>query len=123
MKLKRRGFTLIETMMSISILLVVIIAALLAIIGAMFLMQSSKNLVTASNDAQYALEQIKTRSFTNIPTYVAGYSADSFDNLQDEEITFPSPIYTSTLDTITVQITWTERNAQRSFSITTCFAQ
>lgn len=123
MKLTRRGFTLIETIVSIAILLIVVISALLAVINAMFLNESSRNLVTASNDAQYALEQIKTQSFNDIPAYISSYSADTFDNLSGEEISFPNSIYTTNLDTITVQITWNERNAQRTFSTTTRFAQ
>jgi hypothetical protein len=89
----------------------------------MLLTESSRNFVTAANDAQYALEQIKAQSFSNIPSYISGYSATQFTNLLGENITFPNPIYTSTLDTITVQITWNERNASRTFAITTRYAQ
>ena len=123
MKLTRRGFSLIETMLSVSILLVVIIAAVLAIISSTFLTESSRNLVTASNDAQYVLEQIKTQSFGNIAAYVLSYPSDQFSNLLQENISFPNPVYTANLDTITVQVTWDERNVTRTFSITTRFAQ
>ncbi len=123
MNLARKGFSLIETMLSVSILLIVIIAAVLAIISSTFLIESSRNLVTASNDAQYVLEQLKTQSFSNIQTYVSDYPADGFSNLPQESISFPNPVYTANLDTITVQVTWNERNAARTFSITTRFAQ
>ncbi|MBU4251952.1 MAG: prepilin-type N-terminal cleavage/methylation domain-containing protein [Candidatus Omnitrophica bacterium] len=123
MKLTRRGFSLIETMFSVSILLIVIISALLAITNVMFLNESNRNMVTASNDAQYVMEQIKTQSFSNISTYVGGYSSGEFTNLPQENVSFPNPVYTANLDTITVQISWRERNAARTFSITTCFAQ
>lgn len=123
MKLTKRGFSLIETMLSVSILLIVIIAAVLAIISSTLLIESSRNLVTASNDAQYVLEQIKTQSFSNIQAYVLNYSSAGFSNLPQEQVSFPSPVYTANLATITVQINWNERNVTRTFSITTRFAQ
>jgi len=123
MKLTRGGFSLIELMFGVSILLVTIIAALSATINSMFLSESTRNLVTASNDAQYVLEQIKSQSFSNIPTYISGFPSTKFNNLSGETVTFPSPVYTSNLDTLTVNITWNERNAARAFSITTCLAQ
>jgi len=117
-----KGFSLIELMFGVVILLIVTIAALSTFINSMFLNESSRNLVTAANDAQYALEQIRAQDFNNIQTYISGYNT-TFTNLSGESITFPSPVYTSTLDTITAQITWNERNATRTFSITTRFAQ
>jgi len=119
----KKGFSLIELMFGVSILLVVIIAALSSAINSMFLSESSRNLVTASNDAQYVLEQIKTQSFSNISTYISTFPSTKFSNLSGEAVTFPSPAYTSNLDTITVTIAWSERNATRTFSITTLFAQ
>ena len=101
-KLGRTGFSLIELM---------------------FLNESSRNIVTAANDAQYALEQIKAQSFSNIPAYISNYSPAQFTNLPNENITFPGPAYTATLDTITAQITWNERNAARTLAITTRCAQ
>ncbi|MDD5477558.1 MAG: prepilin-type N-terminal cleavage/methylation domain-containing protein [Candidatus Omnitrophica bacterium] len=122
-KLRCRGFSLIELMFGVSILLVTIIAALSSTIGSMFLNESSRNLVTAANDAQYVLEQIKAQSFSNISTYISGFSPTKFNNLLGETVTFPGPVYTANLDTITVDITWNERNAARTLSITTRFAQ
>lgn len=110
-------------MFGVAILLVTIIAALSSTIGSVFLNESSRNLVTASNDAQYVLEQIKAQSFNDIPAYVSGFSSTKFNNLPQETVTFPGPVYTANLDTITVNIAWNERNAARTFSITTRFAQ
>jgi len=121
--LTRGGFSLIELMFGVSILLVVIIAALSSTINSMFLNESSRNIVIAANDVQYVSEQIKTQSFSNIPSYIQNYSPNQFNNLPNENITFPSPSYGSSLDTITIQINWNERNATRTFSITTRFAQ
>lgn len=114
---------MVEMMFGASILLVAILAVLYSFISLMSLNESSKNLTTAVNDAQYALEQIKSQSFNNIPAFISSYSPTQFANLSNENITFPGPVYTSTLDTITVQITWNERNATKTFSTTTRFAQ
>lgn len=110
-------------MFGVAILLVTIIAALSSTIGSVFLNESSRNLVTACNDAQYVLEQIKTQSFSDIPAYISSFSSAKFNNLSQETVTFPGPAYTANLDTITVNITWNERDATRTFSITTRFAQ
>jgi Tfp pilus assembly protein PilW len=122
-KLTRRGFSLTELMFGGFILLVVIIATLSSTIHSMFLNESSRNIVIAANDVQYVLEQIKTQSFSNISTYIQNYSSVQFANLPSENITFPNPSYGLSLDTITVNISWNERNATRNYSITTCFAQ
>ena len=119
----KKGFTLIELMFGVSILLVVIIASLSSVINSMLLGESSRNIVTASNDAEYVLEQIKAQSFSSISTYVSNFSSTKFNNLPDEQVTFPSPIYTANLDTIAVNISWSERNVTRTFSVTTRFAQ
>ncbi|HNW39613.1 MAG TPA: prepilin-type N-terminal cleavage/methylation domain-containing protein [Candidatus Omnitrophota bacterium] len=122
MKTRNKGFTLIELMVGVAILLIVIIATLGSFIYCMLLNESSKNIAMASNDAQYALEQIKNISFNNIPAYIQNYPSTQFANLPNESITFPNPVYTSTLDTIVVEITWNERNVQKTFTLTTCFA-
>lgn len=114
---------MIELMFGVAILLVTLIAVLSSVIGSVFLNESSRNLVTASNDAQSVLEQIKTQSFSNIPAYISGFSPAEFNNLPGETVSFPDPVYTANLDTITVNITWNERNAAKNFSITTRFAQ
>lgn len=67
---KNKGFTLIELVFSVSILLVVVVASLSAIIGSALLIESSRNLATAACDAQYVLEQIKSQSFADIPSYI-----------------------------------------------------
>lgn len=122
-KLTCGGFSLIELMFGVSILVVVIIATLSAAINSIFLNESSRNIVIAANDAQYALEQIKMQNFSNIPNYIQNYSSNQFSNLPNENITFSNPSYGSNLDTITIQINWNERNATRTYSTTTRFAQ
>lgn len=121
---KRKGYSLIELMFGVAILLIPITVSLLSFVNCILLNESSRNIVTAANDAQYALEQIKAqKNFANIQNFILGYPATTFTNLINERITFPNPVYTSTLDTIAVQISWNERNVTKTFSITARFAQ
>jgi len=119
----KRGFTLLELMFGVSVLLVAIIAVLSSFINCVFLSESSRNLATAANDAQYVLEQIKaldydTRIATNFPS---GYTLPTFTN---EVVAFdPSPTIGSSISKITVKVSWTERQKSRSFSLATYFAK
>ncbi len=122
----KRGFTLLELMFGVSVLSIAIIAALSSFINCAFLSESSRNLVTAANDAQYVLEQIKaldydTRIATNFPS---GYTLPTFTNLKNEVVAFdPSPTIGPSISTIAVKVSWTERQKSRSFSLATYFAK
>jgi prepilin-type N-terminal cleavage/methylation domain-containing protein len=118
-RLKRRGFTLIELMFGVLILLVVIIAALLSFIHSMLLNEASNNLTIAVNDAQYVLEQIKALDdYDDIPSY----TPPTLNNLINETITLNRTIGTN-ISTITVNVSWQERQNTRSFSLATCIAK
>jgi len=124
----KRGFTLLELMFGVSVLLVTIIAVLSSLINCVFLSESSRNLATAANDAQYVLEQIKALALdydtciaTNFPS---GYTMPTFTNLKNEVVAFvPSPTIGSSISKITVKVSWTERQDSRSFSLATYFAK
>lgn len=122
-KIDSRGFSLVELVFGVAILLIVAIGGLGSFINCMLLNRSSRDTVIAATDAQYVLEQIKAQGFSGISAYISGYPAGQFTNLPGETVSFPNPGYTSTLSTITVQITWNERNAARNFSLTTRFAE
>jgi len=122
-KIDSRGFSLVELVFGVAILLIVAIGGLGSFINCMLLNRSNRDTGIAATDAQYVLEQIKAQGFSDISSYISGYPADQFTNLPGEVVSFPNPSYTSTLATITVQITWNERNAARNFSLTTRFAE
>lgn len=126
----KRGFTLLELMFGVSVLLVAVIAALSSFINCTFLSESSRNLTTAANDAQYVLEQIKALDYaTRIappsgPNFPSGYTLPTFTNLKDEVAAFnPSPTIGPSISKITVKVSWTERQKSRSFSLATYFAK
>ena len=126
-KLWREGFSLVETMFGVFILLAVIIPALFSFINCMLLNGTSRNLVTAANDAQYVLEQIKALDYeTRIyaPPFPSGYTLPMFTNLNNEAVAFePAPTIGSSISKITVKVSWTERQKSRSFSLATYFAR
>lgn len=115
-----RGFTLLELMVAVAILLIVITGLLTAFINCILLNESNNNLVKAANDAQYVLEQIKALAYTDI----SAYSYPTFNNLPSETITLTRPgSISDPLRTITVAVSWQERTQTRSFSLATYFAK
>ncbi|MHB8155621.1 MAG: type IV pilus modification PilV family protein [Candidatus Omnitrophota bacterium] len=126
MKLNRKGFSLIETMIGVFVLLVSILAALSGFLGSMFLNNSSNNLTTAVNDAQYVLEQVKGLDYAtciqNLPN--ACYTIPTFINLPGETAAFdPAPTTIGSLRKITVKISWQDKGQTRSFSLASYFAR
>lgn len=124
---KNKGFTLIELMFAVLILLVSILALLSGFLGSLFLNNSSNSLTTAVNDAQYVLEQIKGLNYsTCIQNNFAGgcYALPVFTNLPGETVTLsPAPTIGSTISKITVKITWQDKQKTRSFSLATYIAK
>ncbi|MFH0827323.1 MAG: prepilin-type N-terminal cleavage/methylation domain-containing protein [Candidatus Omnitrophota bacterium] len=118
MKFSSRAFSLVELMVGVIILLFVISGCLMTYIHCVVLNDSSQNLAVAINDAQYVLEQMRSLAFGNIATYVAPV----FSNLPSEAITL-NRIIGASMATITVQVSWQERQRSRTFSITTYVAK
>lgn len=120
MKIKQRGFSLIEVMAGAAVLAVTICISLLAFINCMFLNEASSNLFIAANDAQYVLEQIKALPYDEIPNY----APPNFNNLTQEAVNIVrSESPNGRLRTITVGVSWQERQDQRSISFSTRIAR
>ena len=124
----KRGFTLIELMAGVFVLLVSILAALSGFLGSMMLNNSSSNLATAVNDAQYVLEQVKGLDYDtciqNLPD--ACYVLPEFDNLPGVETVAFDPAPTTigaNLRKITAKISWQDKGQTRSFSLASYFAK
>ncbi|MCM8796720.1 MAG: prepilin-type N-terminal cleavage/methylation domain-containing protein [Candidatus Omnitrophica bacterium] len=116
--LNKKAFSLIEIMMAVAVLTIAIIPFLLAILNGILLIDSSRNLVCAANDAQYVLEEMKTINYANLSTY----TPPTFNNLNNETVTLDKNIG-ATISTITVNINWQETERVKNISIATCFAQ
>lgn len=127
MKLKRGGFTLIEVMVGVFILLVSLLAALTGFLGSLFLNNASNNLTTAVNDAQYVLEQVKGLDYTaciqNLPSTC--YTLPTFTNLLNETVAFdPAPtVISANARKITVKVSWQDKGQERNFSLATYFGK
>lgn len=117
-KSRNKGLTLLELMVAAAILLLVISGSLLTFLHCMFLNETGNNLVTAVNDAQYVLEQIKAIPYSDI----ASYTPPTFNNLSNESITLNRTIGSS-ISKITVNVNWQERQKPRVFSISTFIAK
>jgi prepilin-type N-terminal cleavage/methylation domain-containing protein len=117
---KNLGFTLIELVIAIAILLIMVTALFVASINCILLNEMNNNAVTAANDAQYVLEQMKQLPYTQINNY----SPPVFTNLHNETIPKPTVIdITGSIKQVTVNVNWTERQRNRSFSLSTRFAR
>jgi len=116
-----RGFTLMEMMVAALILAFTISAVLFTLVSCLLLNESNNNLVIAANDAQYAMEHIRGLSFADIEDY------DPNDlnlvNLRNENITLDPPpshpgMNEGILEVI-LNVNWTERGRNRSYSLST----
>ena len=118
MGLGHKGFSLIEIMLGVAILTVVITAALLTFVNCILLNDASRNYVSAANDAQYVLEQIKALDYNSI----SSYTAPAFSSLANETITINRSIG-ATLSTVTVNVNWQENQNTKNFSLSAYFAK
>lgn len=105
-----------ELMIGVAIILIVLVGTLLSFVHLMLLNETSRSLVIAANDAQYVLEQMKNEAFGDL----VSYTAPVFANLDSEAVSLTRNIGTN-LATVTVNISWQERQNARNFSLSTCF--
>ncbi|MFA5310906.1 MAG: prepilin-type N-terminal cleavage/methylation domain-containing protein [Candidatus Omnitrophota bacterium] len=116
--LSKRGFSLVEFLIGVAIVLIVLVGSLLAFVQLMLLNEGSSNLVIAANDAQYVLEQMKNEAFEDL----ASHPIPTFNNLNSETVTLTRSIGVN-IATVTADVSWQERGNARNFSISTCFAR
>jgi len=115
---KRKGFTLLELMVAIVILLMGIGAGLMSYAYCFLLNEANSNLVVAVNDAQYVLEEIKRLSYDNI----SSYTPPSFTNLNNESVSLNMSLG-GAIGEVTVNVDWEERQRARTFSLSARFAK
>ena len=122
-KLWRKGFSLVEMMFGVFILLAVIIPALFSFINCMLLSRASRNLITAANDAQYVLEQIKNLPYNQIGYYTSHFDPSHFSNLKEEQITFPTVNLGADITEVKVKVSWTQRGHDTNTELSTLIAK
>jgi type II secretory pathway pseudopilin PulG len=124
LKLKsKKTFTLMELMISVVILLLVLGSLLFGFTQCMILNEQNSNLATATNDAQYALEQVKTQAFDNVVTFCNNFDPAAFNNLISENIILTPTNLGSNLIRVVVDVSWTGRRGSPSAQISTVIAK
>jgi len=113
------GFTLTELMIAMGILLIAISGLLTTFVYCILLNESNNNLVTAANDAQYVLEEIKGLAYNNINSY----TPPAFNNLENETIPNPTVVEISGIKEVTVNVSWSERGRSRNWTLSTRIAR
>ncbi|MDP3732712.1 MAG: hypothetical protein Q8R31_06825 [Candidatus Omnitrophota bacterium] len=114
------AFTLIELVVSTGILLIVISGLLVTFISCILMNESNNNMVIAVSDAQYVLEQIKGLAYNNIDAY----TPPTFTNLHNETVPNPNVVeIVSGIKEVTVSVNWTERQREKTFSLSTRIAR
>jgi len=112
----KKGLTLIELMVAVSITALVVTGSLLSFVQLMILADASANLTIAVNDAQFVLEQLKVTPFNSISSYVVPETVNFpgvpnvpvLHNLPEETITLTRNVV-GDLATISVDVSWKEK--------------
>ena len=115
------GFTFLELMVAVGILVVAITGLLSAFINASLLSQANRNKIIAVNDAQYVLEKVRTNPDYDAP---GSYNVSNFTNLnlasESIFVTVSSP--SANKKNVVANVTWIdERQQTRSFNLITQF--
>lgn len=120
---KKKAFTLSELMLATAIITIAISGLLAAFVGCLLLNESNNNLVTASNDAQYVLEQIKGLAYSNIVNnYTPTPSNFTNNNIIFTPTVTVNEIILNRVKEVTVNVAWVERQKNRNFSLSTRIA-
>ena len=116
-KSKNPGFTLMELMIAVAILVISITALLASFINSYLLNQANNSMAIAANDAQYVLEKLKNMTYDEITSY----TDSDFSNLPDESIDV-TVTENGNVKEVIADVSWTDRGIQKNFNITTRFA-
>lgn len=121
-RMNAKGFTLIELMIAVSILVITLGASLQVLQNAQTMSQESRERFYAANAGRSVIEAIKNTSLVNVPNISTPQYVPS--GLSGGTITIatnPSPVTASTtVATVTITVNWTSsKNRARSMTFTT----
>ena len=116
-----RGFTLAELLVAAALLALAVTGLLQLLIVCLLSNTANNNLTVAANDAQYVLETIKGLPYSDVDTCT--FPSFTFNNLIDEQVPAPTCTDENNMTKVTVMVTWKERNAPKSFQLSTRIAQ
>ncbi len=119
--LKRKGFTLMELMLSAAILALALTGIVALFLQCMILNEANRNSVIALSHAQFAMEEIKNTPFGGITSSVwdsAAVTSKGLSPLGNESITI-NVTGTDLLD-VTATVNWLDRGTRnRNLSLET----
>lgn len=116
-----RGFTLIELMISMFILVIALGSAAYALSYAQYMSADSRQRLLALHAARSTLETIKNTGLTNVASInTAGFIPTGLTNGAVTISTNPANLAGVTIATVTVTVSWTgPRNMARTLRIST----
>ncbi len=122
---KNKGFSLIEMMFGVLILVIGFVGVHQVLTTCMLLNVRNSSLTIAANDAQYVMEQIKALDYdTCIATNFSGgcYTLPVFTNLTNETVTCDNIASGTKMRQVTVKIEWEGRSGQQEeYALATFF--
>lgn len=125
-----RGFTLLEIMIAIAIMVGAILAILGLFLNFLVLVETAKNTTVAVDNAQAVLEEIRNTDPFTVNNVTAAFPAGvnlapnfSFDKLDNEAIYVSYGSLAADPLQITVTVNWQEKTRSRSESLITKMSQ
>ena len=125
-----RGFTLLEIMIAIAIMVGAILAILGLFLNYLMLVETAKNTTVAVDNAQAVLEAIRNTDPFTVSNVTAAFPAGvdlapnfNFDKLDNEAIYVSYGSLTADPLQITATVNWQEKTRSRSESLTTKMTQ
>lgn len=119
----RKGFTLLELICAVAILVVALVGLLSSYAGCFNLVESSTNTSIAVNEAQRIMEEMRTRNLTNIVSedWLA-WVEDKGCNCLNHETINVSYIGADPLQ-ISVKVGWKEKERTRNVELVTLLTE
>ncbi len=123
----KRGFTLIELIISLSIIVPVLLGVIGLNVYVFRMNETSRRAVVAVQDAHTVIERIRNASETSLAqvttTYPSGQAVGGFSNLPSEQVTVAYPNASADPLAITVTVSWQDRQGTMTRSLTTQVTQ
>ena len=121
MKIRERGFTLVELLVSISIMTFVLLTSVKVLMEAQQMTQQARYRLLAVNAARSVLETIKDTPLTQVPaTGTAAFVPQGLPGGAIAIVTNPANLAGVSIATVTVRVTWVNpKNLQGRLEVST----
>lgn len=118
-----RGFTLIELIIALSVIVPVLLGSIGLNVYVFRMTETSRRAMVAVQDAHTVIERIRNVSKTSlvqvVSTYPSGQTVSGFSNLPSEQVTVTYPNASADPLAITVTVNWTDRQGTMTRSLAT----